>query len=129
VQKYASYTAVWVYLIISWMFAACIAAQIALAGLAIFTDSAYWRGHIQFVHVFEYLPLLAAAIALIGKIRGGLRWWPFGMLVLIAFQYATAEMALGRMAAAFHPLIAALLFLIAVHIAVKATTAVRRRDR
>jgi hypothetical protein len=125
-EKNASYGALLAYAILTWIFAACVAAQIALAGLATFTDSAYWRSHVQFVHLFEYLPLLTGIIALFGKIRGKLRWWPFGMLILIALQYATAEMALGRTVAALHPVIAALLFLISTNIAVKSTNDVRK---
>jgi hypothetical protein len=48
------------------------------------------------------------------------------MLILIALQYATAEMALGRTVAALHPVIAALLFLISTNIAVKSTNDVRK---
>jgi len=47
------------------------------------------------------------------------------MLILIALPYLTAEMALGRIAAALHPVIAALLFLLSVNLAMQATNAAR----
>jgi hypothetical protein len=128
-EKNVSQSALLAYSILSWIFAACVTAQFVLAGLATFSDPAYWRSHVQFVHMFEILPLLAVIIAWIGNIRGGLRWWPVGLLILMVLQYVTGDMVLGPVVAALHPAIAALLFLIAVHVAAKATDKFRRARR
>lgn len=114
-----------IYTVLTWIFAACVVIQLLFAGLAMFTDSGFWEYHTNFVHAFEFILLIMAIVAFVGKVRHGLRWWPFGLFALIALQYLTAEMTLGPTAAALHPVIAAILFYGSVHVAIKATRTLR----
>jgi len=96
--------------------------QIFMAGMALFTDSAYWRSHVIFVRIFEYLPILMLIFSFAGKLPKSLRWLSLLLFVLIWAQYFTAHVP-G--AGAFHTVIAAVLFWTAVHVMIRANRVVR----
>ncbi|MBB6735729.1 DUF6220 domain-containing protein [Cohnella zeiphila] len=89
------------------LFAACVAVQIFIAGLAIFTDSSHWHDHEVFVRIFELFPLLMLIFGFAGKLPVSFRWISVVLLLLIFAQYFTAHV---QGAGAFHPVIAAVLF-------------------
>lgn len=99
------------------LFTVCVAAQIFLAGLAVFTDPSYWRHHEVFVRIFELFPILMLLFAFIGRLPKSLHWLSAAIFVLICAQYFTAHVP-G--AGAFHPVIAAVLFWVALLAAAKA---------
>ena len=110
-----------VYVGLAGLFAVCVAAQIFLAGMAIFTDSSHWHDHVVFVRIFELFPLLMLVFSFVGKLPAGLRWMCVVLYLLIVAQYFTANFS-G--AGAFHPVIAALLFWVAIHVTVRAIRSV-----
>jgi hypothetical protein len=95
------------YTVLAWGFAACVAVQTFLAGLAVFTDPSQWGMHVMFVHLFEYLPLLMLLFAFAGKLPGSEKWLCAALFGLMIAQYATANIP-G--AGALHPVIALALF-------------------
>lgn len=99
---------------LSGLFVLCIALQVFIAGLALFVDPSSWRGHITFVHFFEYLPILMLLLAIFGKLSRRARWQSLSLLGLIILQYATAKISGDfpslRMVGALHPVIALILF-------------------
>ena len=110
-----------IYAALAWIFVACIAFQVFLAGMAVFVDGRNWVRHVNFVHLFGDLPLLMLLFAWLGKVpRGrGLYLWPVGLFILVGMQYALADA--GRtLVAALHPVNAMLLFWGAVRLAVAA---------
>jgi hypothetical protein len=119
-------TALVVYSVIAWGFVLSIAIQLFLAGMAVFADPAKWVLHENFVHFFEFMPVVMGIIALVARLPHRFRWWPFGFFVLIGLQYMTAHMAVqSGIVAAFHPVIAVLLFYGAVVIALSASRGIR----
>lgn len=106
------------YVIIAIIFAACVMAQVFLAGMAVFGNPADWKLHEAFVHYFEYLPIIMIILAFTGRLNRELRWMPFGLIVLIAVQYATANMAnlASGYIAAIHPVTGMGMFLLAMNI-------------
>lgn len=102
----------WVYLGLTWIFVGCIFGQVFCAGMAIFVDSLYWRWHTNFIHTFEYLPLLMLGFAFAARLPVAMRWLTFALFILIYVQYATAN--IGGMAGAFHPVSALVIVWIAV---------------
>lgn len=102
-----------VYVGLSGLFAVCVTAQIFLAGMAIFVDSSHWRDHTVFVRVFELFPVLMLIASFVGKLPNGLRWMCAVIFLLIYAQYFTAHLP-G--AGALHPVIAAVLFWVAVQL-------------
>jgi hypothetical protein len=105
----------WSYLVLSWLFAACVIVQVFFAGLAIFVDSARWLWHTSFVHAFEGLPLLMLIVAFIARLPVAIRWLTTALIGLIFFQYFTANF--GGLAGAFHPVNALLLTWISINVA------------
>lgn len=105
-----------IYAVLAWVLVGCILTQVFLAGMAIFGNPSYWAMHTSFVHFFEFLPLVLFILAFVGRLRGGLRWWPLVLIFLIAGQYATAHLGTA-VAGALHPVNALLIFGIAVLVA------------
>ncbi|MBB6672921.1 hypothetical protein H7C19_19755 [Cohnella nanjingensis] len=67
--------------------------------------------------MIEFVPLIMLILAFPGRLPQTLRWMCAGMFLLIFAQYFTAHFP-G--AGAFHPVIAALLFVLSVHVATQA---------
>jgi hypothetical protein len=102
-----------IYLVIVWIFAICVAIQAFLAGMGVFVSPVNWALHKNFVHLFELLPVLLFILALVGQMPGTFRWLPVLMFVMLAAQYATAQISKSagmEILGAFHPVIAVLLF-------------------
>ena len=104
----------YIFLGLSWGMVACIVLQTFFAGTALFTDSAYWAYHTNFVHIFEFLPLLMLIVAFLGKLPKSLRWQSLLVFVVIYSQYFTANLP-G--AGAYHPVIALVLFWLSIRLA------------
>ncbi|HET7578984.1 MAG TPA: DUF6220 domain-containing protein [Bacillales bacterium] len=106
------------YVTLAMIFAACVMAQVFLAGMAIFGNPADWKMHAAFVSYFQYLPILIFVLAFTGRIKGELRWMPLGLIVLLVVQYATANMAnlASGYIAAIHPVTGMGMFVLAMNI-------------
>ncbi len=117
----------WGYLALAWVFAGCVAAQVFLAGMAIFVDSARWGWHTSFIHAFEGLPLVMLVAAFLGRLPAALRWLTGALIALIWAQYATAN--IGGLPEAFHPVSGFVIFWIAVHLGQRAWRVVRAEGR
>ena len=108
------------YALISSVFVACVLVQVFFAGVGAF--GADWQWHLTFVHLFGALPLLMVPAAFVGRLSWGSRLLPFGLVVLIGVQYATANSAVP--AAAFHPVNALLIFWVGLLVVRRAWSAV-----
>jgi mercuric ion transport protein len=104
-------------------FVACVVVQVFFAGMGAF--GANWDWHVSFVHLFGALPLLMIPVAFVGRLSWGLRLVPFGLVVLVGVQYATANSAVP--AAALHPVNALLIFLVSASAARRAWAAGRKK--
>jgi hypothetical protein len=94
--------------------------------MAVFADPAKWALHENFVHLFEYVPIVMGIIALVARLPHRFRWWPFGFFALIGLQYMTAHIAAQNAAvAALHPVIAVLLFYGSAAIALSAVRSMK----
>ncbi|HEU5138664.1 MAG TPA: DUF6220 domain-containing protein [Bacillales bacterium] len=113
-----------IYAFLAWVFVACVVVQVFLAGVATFGDATYWGKHMTFVHLFEFVPIVMFILSFIGRLRGGLRWWPFVLFGLIFLQYFTAN--IGKVVstdflAALHPVNALVIFWLAIVTALRAS--------
>jgi hypothetical protein len=117
----------WGYLALAWLFAGCVAAQVFLAGLAIFVDAARWPWHTAFIHTFEFLPLLMLPLAFLARAPAALRWLTGALFALLWLQYLTAN--IGGIPAALHPVNALLIFWVAVHLGQRAWRVLRQEAR
>ena len=110
-----------IFVILAFLFAVCVAVQVFLAGTAIFVDPARWRDHINFIHIFELLPILMLIVSFAGRLPAVLRWQSLGLFLLIIVMYATANMrAEVPLAGAFHPVNALLIFWLSVTVVERA---------
>lgn len=105
------------YVILAMIFAACVMGQVFLAGMAIFGKTVFWSWHVVFIRYFEYVPILMIIFAFTGRLSRELRWMPFGLIILIAVQYFTANMADSSwLVAAVHPVTGMGMFVLAMNI-------------
>jgi len=115
------------YLIVSWLFPVAILFQVFLVGLSLFTTQPYWDMHIGFGHSIVLLPALQVLLAYLGKIPSpakGLTWLSLGLTLIQTEVFAMIRTAVPTLAA-FHPVLALVLFALALTIAWRARAVVR----
>jgi hypothetical protein len=71
--------------------------------------------HRVFANYFESLSILMFLLSFVGRIRGGLRWWPLGLLALTSLQHMTVRAFTGILPA-LHTVDALPLFAISMHL-------------
>ncbi len=107
-----------VFMLLSWVFVACIVLQTLFAGMAIFNSPDHWSRHVSFVHFFEFVPLLMLIFAFAGRLPKGIKWSCLAMFAMIFFQYMSAHVPA---AGAFHPVMALALIVLSWHVAVRSS--------
>jgi len=110
----------WGFAACAWIFALLVAVQVFNAGLATFVDPAHWNTHTNFVRIVEVFPLLMFILSFFGKVPAALRWWSLALLAFIVLQYVTANLDSAPMVGALHPVIAMVMFWVAVFVATRA---------
>src|SRR6266699_2893279 len=117
------------YLIVAWLFPVAILVQVFLVGLSLFTTQPYWDAHIGFGHSIVLLPALQVLLAYLGKIpppAKGLTWLSLGLTLIQTEGFAMIRTAVPTLAA-FHPVLALVLFALALTIAWRARTVVQAK--
>src|SRR3989440_9691720 len=115
------------YLMAAWLFPVAILIQVFLVGLSLFTGQTYWSTHRDVGHTLAILPLLLIILAYLGRLPSGekrLIWLQFGVYLVQAEVFAAIRADVPFLAA-FHPVLALVLFALALFIALRAPTAVR----
>jgi hypothetical protein len=116
-----------IYLIVAWLFPIAILIQVFLVGLSLFTGQAYWSTHRDVGHTLAILPLLLIILAYLGRLPSGekrLIWLQFGVYLVQAEVFAAIRTDVPFLAA-FHPVLALVLFALSLIIALRARMAVR----
>src|SRR6266550_3756741 len=117
------------YLIVAWLFPVAILVQVFLVGLSLFTTQPYWDMHIGFGHSIVLLPALQVLLAYLGKIPSpakGLTWLSLGICLIQTEVFAIIRTAVPTLAA-LHPVLALVLFPLALTIAWRARTVVQAK--
>jgi hypothetical protein len=115
------------YLIAAWLFPAVILIQVFLVGLSLFTGQAYWSTHRDVGHSLAVLPLLLVILAYLGRLQRSeklLIWLLFGVYLVQAEVFAAIRDSVPLLAA-FHPVLALVLFALAILIALRSRTVVQ----
>ncbi|MDQ0115353.1 DUF6220 domain-containing protein [Paenibacillus harenae] len=102
------------FVVLAWLFVACVVVQTMLAGMAVFANPEHWSSHVIFVRFFEFLPFLMLIFSFAAKLPVPLRWQSFGLYAIIFIQYMTANLPGAGL---LHPVIALFLFWFSVRIA------------
>lgn len=102
--------AIKIYRWLSIIFALCIALQVFLAGLAVFSDASHWEDHVSFVRYFSLIPVVMLVLAIIGR-TPALRMHSLALIFMIVLMFLTAifDSNIGLLSA-LHPVIALMLF-------------------
>jgi hypothetical protein len=114
------------YFIVAWLFPVAILVQVFLVGLSLFTTP-YWDAHIGLGHSIVLLPALQVLLAYLGKIpprAKGLTWLSLGLTLIQTEVFAMIRTAVPTLAA-FHPVLALVLFALALLVALRAARMVR----
>jgi hypothetical protein len=117
------------YLIVAWLFPVAILIQVFFVGLSLFTGQAYWSTHRDVGHTLAVLPLLLVILAYLGRLPSAekrLIWLQFGVYLVQAEVFAAIR-ADVPIFAAFHPVLALVLFALALIIARRSLTVVRAK--
>jgi hypothetical protein len=116
-----------IYLVVAWLFPTAILVQVLFVGLSLFTGQTYWGAHIGFGHTIGFLPLLQVILGYLARLPRRtiiLTWLSFGIYLIQAEVFAAIR-ANVPLFAAFHPVLALLLFALALILALQARTFVR----
>ncbi len=116
-----------IYLIIAWLFPVAILVQVFFAGLSLFTGQSYWDAHITFGHTIGILPILLVILGYLGRLPRRtiiLTWLALGIYLVQAEVFAAIRDN-APFLAAFHPVLALVLFALALINAMRARTVVR----
>src|SRR5215831_12607831 len=115
------------YVIAAWLFPVALLIQVFLVGLSLFTGQAYWSTHRDVGHSLAVLPLLLVMLAYLGRLPRSeklLIWLLFGVYLVQTEVFAAMRDAVPLLAA-FHPVLALVLFALAILIALRALPVVQ----
>jgi len=119
------------YLIVAWLFPVAILIQVFLVGLSLFTGQAYWSTHRDVGHTLAVLPLLLVILAYLGRLPRSeklLIWLLFGVYLVQAEVFAAIR-DVAPFLAAFHPVLALVLFALSFILALRSPTLVRAEGK
>lgn len=110
------------YLIVAWLFVACVVVQFFLAGLGVFESATSFETHRDFGYLFGWLTLFLVILALIARLPrrqfvGG------SLLILLLFAMQSVFVAFRGSVpavAALHPLNGALILVVSIVLAMRA---------
>jgi hypothetical protein len=111
----------YVFLVLVWLYVAGILAQVFLAGVGMFGVQRDFAPHVGFGWLLHLVPVLLLIVAAVAKVGSRLIWWTVALLVV---QFVQPIFALARndspVVAAFHPVLALIIFWLALTIGLKA---------
>jgi len=111
----------YVYLALVWIYLAGILVQVFLAGTGLFGDARDFEPHIALGWILHLVPVLLLIVAAVGRVGSRLLWWTTALLVV---QFIQPILALARsdqpLVAAFHPVLALIIFWLALTIGLQA---------
>ena len=116
----------YVYLALLWLYVAGILVQVFLAGMGLFAVPRDFAPHVGLGWLLHLVPVLLLIVAAVARVESRLIWWNVALLVV---QFVQPLLALARSdnpaVAAFHPVLALVIFWLAVTIGLKAWRLVR----
>jgi hypothetical protein len=115
------------YLIVAWLFPVAILTQVFFIGLSLFTGQALWGTHRDFGHMLGVFPLLLIGLSYLGRVPRQdklFSWLQFAVYLVQAEVFAVIRDS-APFLAAFHPVLALVLFTLALLVALRAARVVR----
>lgn len=116
----------YLFLAMVWIYVAGILFQVFLAGIGLFGAAKDFEPHIGLGWILHLVPILLLIVAAVARVGSRLLWWTGALLVV---QFVQPILATLRddvpLLAAFHPVLALVIFWLALTIGVKAWRLVR----
>jgi Zn-dependent protease with chaperone function len=116
----------YVFLAMVWIYVAAILFQVFLAGIGLFGAAKDFEPHAGLGWILHLVPVLLLIVAAVARVGSTLLWWTTALLVV---QFVQPILATLRndvpLVAAFHPVLALVIFWLAVTIGLKAWRVVR----
>ncbi len=115
------------YSIIAWLYVVAILFQVLLIGLNLFAAEPTRSTHVGFGHFIGIFPILLIILAFVGRLPRSAKWLAglqFGLFVLQAEVFAAIRGSVPLLAA-FHPVLAMVVFAVAVLLASRAVALAR----
>ncbi|RTR28179.1 hypothetical protein EKG37_17925 [Robertmurraya yapensis] len=109
IQKYSQT----IFCCLAWILLISIVIQASLASLAIFVDASFWKNHLAFIKVLEYIPALMYIIGSAGEVPQKYKAWSFMLFILCNIQYYTDRGWMG----VIHMVSAFFIFMISLYVA------------
>jgi hypothetical protein len=117
------------YLIVAWLLPVAILTQVFFIGLSLFAGQELWGTHRDFGHTLGFFPLLLIILVYLGRVPRQdklLVWLLFGVYLVQAEVFAAIRES-APFLAAFHPVLALVLFALALIVALRAGRVVRAK--
>ena len=117
----------YLYLAMVWAYVVGIVVQVFLIGTALFGTSHDFEPHIGLGWTLHLVPVLLLVVAAIARVGAPLLWWNAALLVVQFVQPILATLRSDQpVLAAFHPVLALVIFWLALMIGLKAWRLVRQ---
>ena len=111
----------YVFLVLVWLYVVGILAQVFLAGMGMFGVQRDFAPHVGLGWLLHLVPVLLLIVAAVARVGRQLMWWTTALLVV---QFIQPIFALARKdspaVAALHPVLALIVFWLALTIGLKA---------
>ena len=117
----------WVYLALVWIYLVGILGQVFLAGIGLFGVAKDFEPHVGLGWILHLVPVLLLIVAAVARVGSRLIWWNVALLVVQFIQPILATMRNDQpVVAAFHPVLALVIFWLALTIGLRAWRLVRK---
>ena len=116
----------YLYLAMVWAYVVGIVVQVFLIGMALFGTPHDFEPHIGLGWILHLVPVLLLVVAAIARVGASLLWWNAALLVVQFVQPILATLRSDQpVLAAFHPVLALIIFWLAFTIGINAWRLVR----
>jgi hypothetical protein len=117
----------YLYVALVWLYVAGILVQVFLAGIGMFGAERDFEPHIGLGWLLHLVPILLLIVAAIARVGSRLIWWNVALLLVQFFQPILPSQRAGApWAAALHPVLALIIFWLALTIGLMAWRLVRQ---
>ena len=112
--------------VLAWLFVAAVAVQVFLAGMALFVDGGTWGLHVEVGWIIHLAPVLVLVVVALSRPPRLSLWLALGLAVVTFVQPILATLRADvPLAAALHPVVALLIFSLALTLALQLTARAR----
>jgi putative tricarboxylic transport membrane protein len=117
----------YLFLALVWAYLAGILVQVFLIGIALFGAAHDFEPHINLGWILHLVPILLLIVGAVARVGSRLLWWTLALAVVQFIQPILATLRTDQpVAAAFHPVLAVIIFWMGVTIGLQAWRLVRQ---